>query len=321
MLESEYLDTDVTSPAATFALSLMYMKTHNRNVARLFALPNTAFELDRIRHDFVLHRVVARALVLWHDILPSEGWIESMLPRLMTANALDAYFEPEASQNLHDIGKAHLYAVAGACLAMGLRFASTNNEAARSILSKYLVQFMHFKHMAVDGIANPVESFNRIDKRLVESVLCIIGLALGIVMAGSGHNQTFQLLECLRKRIARSSSLKEVASDIVYGDYMAITMAIGFVFLGGGQQGRYTHDGLPSRRLLCNVCLCVGFKTDNLSIACLLMAVFPQFPVLLSDNQVHLQVRQMPSFHTRWRSSSWIVVCCPGVSSSLCSGC
>ena len=232
----------MTGPAATFALSLMYLKTHNRNIAKLFTLPSTTYELDHIRHDFVLHRVVAKALVLWYDILPSEKWIESMLPTLMTDHALTDYFEPTASQTLHDIGKAHLYAVAGACLAIGLRFASTNNEAARSMLSNYLVQFMEFKYKAIDGIAHPVESFNRIDKRVMESVLCITALALGIVMAGSGHNQTFLLLECLRKRIVKSSSLKEVVSDIVYGDYMAITMATGFVFLGGGRQGTPMMD-------------------------------------------------------------------------------
>jgi len=53
-----------------------------------------------------------------------------------------------------------------------------------------------------------------------------------------------------------------------YGFNMAIHTSIGFLFLGSG---KYT------------------FSTNNLSIACLLMALYPKFPDHTNDNRYHLQ--------------------------------
>merc|ERR1712013_437343 len=49
---------------------------------------------------------------------------------------------------------------------------------------------------------------------------------------------------------------------------MAVHMAIGFLFLGGG---RYT------------------LKTDNLAVAALLCSLYPKWPVSSKDNRFHLQ--------------------------------
>jgi len=87
----------------------------------------------------------------------------------------------------------------------------------------------------------------------------VVAVSLGMVMAATGDLGSLQILRSLRKRADLETS---------YGVHMATHMAIGFVFLGGG---RYT------------------FNQDPLSIATLLMAVFPRFPVTLTDNRCHLQ--------------------------------
>jgi anaphase-promoting complex subunit 1 len=61
---------------------------------------------------------------------------------------------------------------------------------------------------------------------------------------------------------------KRVSVDVTYGNHMALNMAIGFLFLGGG---RYTLDTSPQ------------------SIAFLLCAVYPRFPQSCRDNRYHLQ--------------------------------
>ena len=42
VLEGELVNLEVTSPAATLALGLMYLQTEDASVARLFALPGAA---------------------------------------------------------------------------------------------------------------------------------------------------------------------------------------------------------------------------------------------------------------------------------------
>ena len=53
-----------------------------------------------------------------------------------------------------------------------------------------------------------------------------------------------------------------------YGFHVAISMALGFLFLGGGR-------------------LTLG--TSKTAISALLTAIFPRFPLTPSDNRYHLQ--------------------------------
>ncbi|GKU92135.1 hypothetical protein SLEP1_g5903 [Rubroshorea leprosula] len=80
-------------------------------------------------------------------------------------------------------------------------------------------------------------------------------------MAGSGHLQTFRLLRFLRSR----NSADGHAS---YGIQMAVSLAIGFLFLGGGMR---------------------TFSTSNSSVAALLITLYPRLPTGPNDNRCHLQ--------------------------------
>lgn len=50
---------------------------------------------------------------------------------------------------------------------------------------------------------------------------------------------------------------------------MVMSMALGFLFMGGGK---------------------TTFATDNASVAALVVALYPRFPTSSSDNRCHLQV-------------------------------
>ena len=52
-LESNLINTSVTSPAATLALGLLYMTTSDKTVASALALPDTYFVLELVRPDFL----------------------------------------------------------------------------------------------------------------------------------------------------------------------------------------------------------------------------------------------------------------------------
>ena len=49
VLEGNLVNLDVTSPGATLALGLMFLKTHDTAMAAAFAIPATRFDLDYVR--------------------------------------------------------------------------------------------------------------------------------------------------------------------------------------------------------------------------------------------------------------------------------
>ena len=84
-----------------------------------------------------------------------------------------------------------------------------------------------------------------------------------MVMAGTGnvdclkHFRSFTFIPDNRKH-----------SKSLYGFQMAMHMAIGLLFLGGGQ---YTLDNTPT------------------AVAALLCSIFPRFPAFTTDHRYHLQ--------------------------------
>lgn len=78
------------------------------------------------------------------------------------------------------------------------------------------------------------------------------------VMAGSGDLEVLRLCRYLRSRVGPN------LNHVLYGSQMAINMALSLLFMGGG---RYT------------------LKTDSLSVALMLCAFYPHFPVDSNDNR------------------------------------
>jgi len=249
VIETNFIDTSVTSAGATYALALTFLKTNYKAVAGYFELPKRAFQLREVRYEYVMHRVIARALVMWDEIQPKEQWVNSLLPELMNKNSLDDYLRYSATAEMHKIGKCHFHGIAGACLALGLRFASSNNEEARELVTGYILKIWKLKERATDGYKTPLPSFGRIDKRMIESVLSVLAVSLSLIMAGSGHPLTFDLLNQLHQRIRSVPTMEQVRGSIEYGDYMALSMAIGFLFLGGGRKGKPRRFGAYGGRV------------------------------------------------------------------------
>uniref|UniRef100_A0A672TS66 Anaphase promoting complex subunit 1 n=1 Tax=Strigops habroptila TaxID=2489341 RepID=A0A672TS66_STRHB len=93
----------------------------------------------------------------------------------------------------------------------------------------------------------------------LETCLSVLLLALAMVMAGSGNLKVLQLCRFMHKK---------TGGEMNYGFHLAHHMALGLLFLGGG---RYS------------------LSTSNSSIAALLCALYPHFPVHSTDNRYHLQ--------------------------------
>jgi anaphase-promoting complex subunit 1 len=134
-----WIDTNVTAPGAIMALGMMFMQTNNRVAECELRLPRTKAELEETRPDHLLLRELAKCLVMWSSIEPSERWIEAEVPEFIhRSGSADAASSSSSMFFLDAYGAI----VTGACLAMGMRFAGTCNKEAKDTLLSILRKFM-----------------------------------------------------------------------------------------------------------------------------------------------------------------------------------
>lgn len=236
---------DVGVPGAIIALLLMFIKTSNIDIARKLAPPQTAQFYDYIRPDFLQIRTLATHLIMWDDVGDTEEWLTDNIPEILK--------EGTSKNRLSSDQLPYFYVIAGLCMTIGLRHASTGNLRARDTLLTYfdLVTSLHDTHV--------VSHDQRLTKAALGQIQSSMALSLAIIMAGTGD------LETLR-RIRMLCLLKN--KDTPYGTFMAAQMALGILFLGGGQY---------------------GFDRNPLDIAVLVISLYPIFPFTVTENFTHLQ--------------------------------
>ncbi|KAI8808920.1 hypothetical protein BJ742DRAFT_255061 [Cladochytrium replicatum] len=253
--ESEKINVDVTAPGACIALAFMYMKSNNAVVAQLVGIPQTRFDLDYIRPDIIMLRVLCTNLIIWDDIRPSMEWVENLIPNFIKAGM---EHDGRGSTNvpsgeLQILTQAQDSIVAGACFSIALRFAGSANSSAYACL---MAHFKRFKSQST-FVATTFEE--RLIKFARKACLDVVTMSLGILMAGSG---SLSLMRTLRTLHARTSA------DVSFGSHAATHMALGLLFLGGG---------------------CYTIGTSNKAIAALVCAFFPRLPQHPTENRFHLQ--------------------------------
>ena len=220
------------------------------------SIPETMTLLEYIRPDLLLLRVVTRSLVMWDDVSPTEEWLDSQIPIIIrdsylsigsttnmasiagivsmdigmddtvnesndsaehqlggTSKMSDEFVDKQAIRQIH----AHL--TAGACFALGLRFAGTWDPSAASAVFNKLRLFKSMR----DG-SDPSFAVLKPERPLLEMCLSCAAISLAMIMAGSGDLKCFRILRELRWKCE---------SEVRYGDHMALNSAIGLLFLGG----------------------------------------------------------------------------------------
>lgn len=269
IFESELINTEITSPGATIALGLMYMKSGNKAIASALALPDTHFLLEFVRPDFLGLRVISRGLVLWDELDPTIEWIEQQVPAVVLRDYQKmAEVAKKAGEGLFPVAndlrgmdfdrravrQAYVHTVAGACFAMGLRFAGTGNKEAKKAVQFFVLDLCSLRESR-DAVATALKP----ELPILETALGTAAISLAMILAGTGDLEALKIFKMLRWRCDEEDR---------YGFHMLCGMAIGLLFLGGGSctLGRRPED-----------------------IAALMVAFFPRFPMSTSDNQGHLQ--------------------------------
>lgn len=230
-------ELDKSCSGATMAIMLIFLKTNNTEIADKLKLPQTLQLLEYIRPDLLTLRCLARNLILWDQIKPSKEFVESQIPSYVLS-----LFSIEKIKHLESKILSYTNILSGALLSVALCFASTGNTDAKSTLLYYfdhLLNISSIEPTSYDSRATVIGVRNSRD-------IAIIGLSL--VMAGTGDLDVMRRLRYLQGLHDENTR---------YGNYMAINMALGFLFLGGGQQ---------------------AFKVDDdFAIAALLTSLYPMF--------------------------------------------
>ncbi|KAJ4825076.1 hypothetical protein Tsubulata_040463 [Turnera subulata] len=261
MMDGAVVNVDVTAPGAIIALALMFLKTESEAIVSRISIPQTHFDLQYVRPDFIMLRIIARNLIMWSRVHPSSDWIESQIPEIIKTG-VSGLREHVDEMDAETIVQAYVNIVAGSCISLGLRFAGTKNGDAQNLLYEYAIYFLNeIKPVSATRSALPKGLSRYVDRGTLEICLHLIVLSLSVVMAGSGNLQIFRLLRFLRCR-------NSVDGHTNFGIQMAVSMAIGFLFLGGGMR---------------------TFSTNNSSIAALLISLYPRLPTGPNDNRCHLQ--------------------------------
>jgi anaphase-promoting complex subunit 1 len=143
-LQKPSFDINLTSPAATIALGLMYLRTERRDVADILVIPDTVLTLDRIQPSFLLLRTLARSLIMFEDIAPTTEWLQSQLPDSIR-KAMDE--RGRRKQIPESFELAYYNIVAGACFAVALKYAGTAREEAYKVLLKYHDEFNRLSYL------------------------------------------------------------------------------------------------------------------------------------------------------------------------------
>lgn len=132
-------DINLTSPAATIALGLMFLRTERQDIADLLPIPDTVLALNRVQPSFLTVRIIARSLIMWNDIAPSNEWVVSQVPE-----SIKEALEARQKQNKiidESMELAYYNVVAGSCFAIALKYAGTARQEAYLLIVRYFDLF------------------------------------------------------------------------------------------------------------------------------------------------------------------------------------
>jgi hypothetical protein len=251
ILETGCVNTHVTASGAILALGMLYLKSNNSQVASHLYPPSSQYQLESIRPDAFILRTLSCSLILWDNIRPDNRWIDSYVPQVVKEYSFISEGKHIESDDVdvQTMNQVLLYITTGCCMALGFRFAgSCNKEVYDIIMSKY--------HL-FGSLLESTSGFLKTGEYCIETCLQNILVSLALVMSGSGN---LNILRLIRKHHSKAS--------LTYGHQMAVHMALGFLFLGGG---RY--------------CL----NNSNEGIVGLICALYPLYPQTSTDNKYHLQ--------------------------------
>ncbi|KAH7094879.1 negative regulator of mitosis [Paraphoma chrysanthemicola] len=221
---------DQATAGAVIAIALIFMKTHDRTVARRIDIPDTLPQFDYVRPDIFLLRTLARHIIMWNEIEAHDDWIISNLPIEYRQN-----FDLKHITKLRTEQMPFYNILAGLLWSVSLKHAGTGDTQVRDFLIKYLDQFIRIAKL-------PALRYDaKLARNTVRNCQDLIALSAATVMAGTGDLDVFRRLRGLHGRIS---------PDTPYGSHLAAHMAFGTLFIAGGTQ-TFSRSNKAIASLIC----------------------------------------------------------------------
>lgn len=221
---------DQATAGAVIAVALVFMKTHDKTVARKIDIPDTLPQFDYVRPDIFLLRTLAKHIIMWDNIEANDEWIIKNLP-----------IEYRSAYDLKHITKLRseqmpfFNILAGLLWSVSLRHAGTGDTQVRDFLIKYLDQLIRINKLSA------IRYDSRLSRNTVRNCQDLIALAAATVMAGTGDLDVFRRLRGLHGRIG---------PETPYGSHLAAHMAFGTLFIAGGTQ-TFSRSNKAIASLIC----------------------------------------------------------------------
>lgn len=127
-------DTNLTSPAATLALGLMYLKTERQSIADVLVIPDSVAALNHIQPSFLLVRIIARNLIMWNKIKPNRQWLLSQVPAAIM-KIMETRLPHEKVDDAIELAYYHI--TGGALFALAMKYAGTADLEVYQIISEF----------------------------------------------------------------------------------------------------------------------------------------------------------------------------------------
>ncbi|KAH7642915.1 anaphase-promoting complex subunit 1-like protein [Dermatophagoides farinae] len=192
------------------------------------------------------------AIVQWLEVPATQNLLEMRNTNVEKGLENEMMFIDDV--DYETMTQSYCNIIAGACFALALRYAGTANDQAFQVVYKYTSRMVT---LSQKGTNTQIEQAGR---STIESCVNVLIVACSIIMAGTGNVDIMRICRFLRCRVNQT--------HVLYGSFMAIHLALGLLFLGGC---RMTLNSSPE------------------SVAALICAFFPKYPIHTNDNRYHLQ--------------------------------
>ncbi|CUG91499.1 cyclosome subunit-like protein, putative, partial [Bodo saltans] len=257
VLEGPQYNVSVSGPGAIMALGLMYIKTNDALMASRLAPPRTVVGTEGVFPEHCHLRSCLAALIMWDNMKPTSEWLFSNVSKRVlnvVKNPEEALAANISSAQVKYLAMNCGHMLAGSVLALGMRYAGSMSALCRNLILGELNGFVSGKIGSTGVLMNQVQKATN----AFESCVASCAIALGLVMAGTGDSASLRVLRRILKK-----------PNVTYGTHLSVSMAIGLLFLGGGN---------------------LTLSNSVSSVAALMIAFYPCWPRDFNDNADHLQL-------------------------------
>ncbi|PAV64310.1 hypothetical protein WR25_25380 isoform B [Diploscapter pachys] len=218
--EGDNVNLHLTAHPATLAIGLIYMQTNDVRMARHVELPNTIKELEQIRPDVIWIRCLAKNIIMWNEIKPTREWVESQIPTVVldymkasmkwTAESFaddkiammsaEEYGYWDDVVDRKTLAEVYLYGIAGACFAIGLKYAGMGIGIEDSEMNTILETLNFYLEMCMPTqssiLLERLRHFAGPDVMATCSEILVTSMAM--IQAGNGDLESVRICRLLR---------------------------------------------------------------------------------------------------------------------------